>query len=111
MYAGGFSPASFAYQVANRLPKEVVQTSAIKLNILPENPKAEVTVNFTVSNRTEPVILRTDLDAESGCRIREKYIELEILGQAAAVPEALRYERLLFITYLDESLMVVRDET
>lgn len=111
MYAGGFSPASFVYQVANRLPKEFVQTSPIKLKILPENPKAEVTVDFTVFNRTQPVVLRNTLDVESECRLREKYVEAEVMGQAAAVPEALRYERLIFVTYLDDELLVVRDES
>merc|ERR1712046_151818 len=110
-YAGGFSPASFVYQVANRLPTELVRTSSIMLSIRPEQPRVETKVEITLLSSTQTCILRNTLEVESDCRLREIYCEAEVAGQGAAVPEALRYERLLFITYVDEELMVVRDET
>merc|ERR1712046_498744 len=64
-----------------------------------------------MGNSTQTCILRNTLEVESDCRMREIYCEAEVAGQGVAVPEALRYERLLFITYVDEELMVVRDET
>merc|ERR1712046_437477 len=110
-YAGGFSPASFVYQVANRLPTELVRTSSIMLSISPEQPRVETKVDITLMNSTQTCILRNTLEVESECRLRDTYYEAEVAGQGVAVPEALRYERLLFITYVDEELMVVRDET
>ncbi|KAK3289084.1 hypothetical protein CYMTET_3468 [Cymbomonas tetramitiformis] len=112
MYAGGFSPGTFAYQVANRLPAELIKTSPLSLTILPDQPRIEITSEVTVFNSSAQTLkLRNTLDVESDMRIRETYSEAEVSGQGIAVPEALKYERLLFITYLDEDMMVARDDT
>ncbi|KAK3268560.1 hypothetical protein CYMTET_22945 [Cymbomonas tetramitiformis] len=96
---------AYSGTVANRLPAELIKTSPLSLTILPDDqPIIEITSEVTVFNSSAQTLkLRNTLDVESDMRIRETYSEAE--------PEALKYERLLFIAYLDEDMMVARDDT
>jgi len=43
--------------------------------------------------------------------LSESYVDLIVLGRTVTLPSPLRYSRSLYITYLDEDLLVVRDES
>ena len=51
------------------------------------------------------------LEAESAVRLKETYTAVKAAGQDVALPAALAYSRVLFVTYLDDDLLVVRDAT
>jgi len=47
----------------------------------------------------------------SSVRLREELVEAEALGQRMLLPGPLARTRQLFITYLDDELLVIRDES
>jgi len=57
------------------------------------------------------VKVNCELEAESDVRLRETYKSLEVYGRFVEVPASLQYERTMFISYLDDDMMVARDET
>ena len=65
------------------------------------------------ARRSEATLrLRANLDVESDARLAETWLEAELDGGApVAIPPALQYSRRVFVTYLDDTLGVVRDES
>jgi hypothetical protein len=56
------------------------------------------------------VRVRCKLEVQSDVRLRETYESFSVLDQApVTIPEALQYSRDMYVTYLDEDLLVVRD--
>jgi hypothetical protein len=50
------------------------------------------------------------LEVQSDVRLRETYESFTVLDQQTfQIPQALQYSRDLYVTYLDEDLLVVRD--
>jgi hypothetical protein len=55
------------------------------------------------------------LEAESAIRLRETYEQIQLINTSNGqpinrdIPEFLRYSRDLYVTYLDEDLLIVRD--
>mmetsp|Transcript_7607 Transcript_7607/g.18248 ORF Transcript_7607/g.18248 Transcript_7607/m.18248 type:complete len:425 (-) Transcript_7607:59-1333(-) len=140
LYAGGFSPGAFglavslpvvvdfdvlclrplpfqpnltlASQVADLLPKNVVETQDFTLCIAGIDPfVSTASINVKTLGRTIPVKVNCELEAESDVRLRETYKSLEVYGRFVEVPASLQYERTMFISYLDDDMMVARDET
>lgn len=64
-----------------------------------------------VFNNTFPVELRTSIEAESDVRMKETYLDAEAVGRDISIPAQLRTERVFYITYLDENLLISRDES
>ena len=60
-----------------------------------------------------PQTLKTkgDLAASSAVRLRETVQEGDAFGQSFALPGPLNYKRDIIVTYLDDDLLVVRDES
>ncbi|CAM9939816.1 unnamed protein product, partial [Phaeothamnion confervicola] len=56
-----------------------------------------------------PRQVRTRIEAESDVRLMETYESVEIAGYSLKVPAALQRPRMLFITYLDDDVMIARD--
>ena len=46
---------------------------------------------------------------ESGIRLRETYESATVMDRVIELPEILQYTRELYVTYLDEDILVVRD--
>lgn len=112
MYAGGFSPGTFGLAVADMLPKELVTTEDFKLNISGIGPYVSTaSIRVKLLGRSFAVKVNCDLTPESDLRIHETYKSLEVYGRFTEVPASLQYERTMFISYLDEDLMIARDET
>lgn len=53
--------------------------------------------------------MKASLEAQSGIRLTETYESATVLGQSVDLPKAVQYSRDLYITYLDEDVLVVRD--
>merc|ERR1719253_1803576 len=57
----------------------------------------------------DSVEVKARVEEDSGVRLTEVYETATVLGQNVELPEALQYSRELYVAYLDEDLLVVRD--
>ena len=112
LYDGGYSPGMFAYTLAQSLPKQLVDTDELEISIQRTNPRvtASIRVRWLGGAIDGTVTVQARLDTESGLRLRETY-ESATLGPVAAqeIPRALQYARDLYVTYVDDDLLIVRD--
>ena len=102
----------FAYTLAQSLPKQLVETDSLEIQISRENPRVEASIGVKLLGGAVDgsVTVKARLDAESGMRLRETYESASVLGQAAReIPAFLQYARDLYVTYVDEDLLIVRD--
>lgn len=111
MYAGGYSPGLFANDIASKLPSSLVDVADVTIEIGDTQPRALVTAEVSVLGRQQTVKISEELNVESETRISERYVEVDALGQSYTLPPPLRYSRSLFVTYIDDELLVVRDES
>lgn len=112
LYDGGYSPGMFTYTLAQSLPKQLVDTDDLEITIQRSNPRvtASIRVRLLGGAVDGTVAVQARLDTESGMRLRETYESAAILGQPARdFPTLLQYARELYVTYLDEDLLIVRD--
>ena len=112
LYDGGYSPGMFTYTLAQSLPKQLVDTEDLEITIQRSNPRvtASIRVRLLGGVVDGTVAVQARLDTESGMRLRETYESASILGQPARdFPGILQYARELYVTYLDDDLLIVRD--
>jgi len=110
LYAGGYSPGLFALTLASKLPKNLVETGDLTIAISRSNPRVEAKIDVKLfGGATNEVIVKTNLDVLSDVRLTETCESASILGQKIELPQALQYSRELYVTYLDEDILVVRD--
>jgi hypothetical protein len=114
LYSGGYSPGLFALALAQGLPSQLVDVGALDVSISREQPRVEgkVTVNspmLPLLGGESTVSVKARLDVMSDIRLRETYESASVLGRDVAIPNMLQYSRDLYVTYLDEDLLVVRD--
>ena len=72
--------------------------------------EAKIDVKF-LGGTTEEIVVKARLDVDSGLRFTETYESASVLGQTVDIPEALQYARDLYVSYVDEDVLVVRDGT
>lgn len=110
LYSGGYSPGLFALSLANSLPTALVEVGDLEIAISREQPRIEASIDVKLFGGTSNgVIVKTALETKSGVRMTEIYESASVLGQNIDLPKAVQYSRDLYITYLDEDIMVVRD--
>ena len=111
-YAGGYSPGKFALELAAKLPGQVVKVDPeLTLSISTDQPRGKVSCAVTALGSRQEVMLRTSIEPETDIRLRETYMDVEVAGRDVSLPSQARYERTLYVTYLDDELMIARDET
>ncbi|GMI44385.1 hypothetical protein TrCOL_g8302 [Triparma columacea] len=105
LYSGGYSPATF---ILNAL------TSQPLASLVSPPPEVTITLSPTQAEATSKLgalgdlTLTSDLTLVSGSCFTETY--RDVSGPLSFdFPEAARYSRDLYVTYLDEEVMVVRD--
>lgn len=112
LYSGGYSPGLFALRLASVIPKNVVETGELEIAISREQPRVEAVIDVTLlGGGSNSVVVNARLDTVSGVRFTETYESATVLGQSVDIPQALQYSRDLYVTYLDEELLVVRDSS
>mmetsp|Transcript_1243 Transcript_1243/g.1762 ORF Transcript_1243/g.1762 Transcript_1243/m.1762 type:complete len:296 (-) Transcript_1243:65-952(-) len=110
LYSGGYSPGLFALSLAQQLPTNLVEVGDLTISINREQPRIEASVGVKFFGGTEnEVIVKNRLDVESGVRIKETYESASVLGRSVDLPMQIKYARDLYVTYVDEDLLVVRD--
>lgn len=117
LYSGGYSPGVFAYTLAQQLPNPLIDTSdqSVEITISRSQPRITASCPVKLFNGAVDgtVQVTAHLDVLSDVRFRETYESTTILGQESPfpIPKPLRYSRDLYITYLDDDLLIVRDAT
>ena len=110
LYAGGYSPGLFALSLAQKLPSQLVEVGDLSISISRGQPRIEAKVDVTLLGGTdESVVVTARLMEDSGLRFTETYESASVLGQTVDIPEALQYSRDLYVSYVDEDILVVRD--
>lgn len=81
-------------------------------------PRARLALCLTrpAPSRASPrdlvIRVKANLDVETGARLAESWVEASVEGlQAVQIPANLQYTRRRFVTYLDETLAILRDES
>ena len=109
-YAGGFSPGVFGLAVSDRLPDTLLSVSALSLVVRPAQPRAEVVAQASVAGTAATVRVESTLAVETGTRLLEKWTAVDVNNNRLELPAQLLYQRRLFLTYLSDTLAVIRDE-
>jgi len=110
LYSGGYSPGLFALSLANSLPSGLVELGDLEIAISREQPRIEAKIDVTLfGGASNQVIVKAGLDTRSDVRMTETYEAASLLGQNVDLPQAVQYARDLYVTYLDEDILVVRD--
>jgi hypothetical protein len=111
LYSGGYSPGLFALSLAKQLPVGLVDVGPVEISISREQPRVEASVKVKlISGSLEnDVTVRARLEVQSQVRMKETYETVSILDQEMELPSFIQYSRDLYVTYVDEDLLVVRD--
>ena len=73
-------------------------------------PRIEAKIDMKLlGGTTEEIVVKARLDVDSGLRFTETYESASVLGNTVDIPEALQYSRDLYVSYVDEDVLVVRD--
>merc|ERR1712078_316702 len=97
LYAGGFTPGVAGLTAARMLPDALADVGSLEIAITRDQPR--VTASTSVSL------------AGLGAQDFEVQTSLKACGREQDIPANLRYSRKLFVTYLDEDILVMRDES
>mmetsp|Transcript_14470 Transcript_14470/g.17455 ORF Transcript_14470/g.17455 Transcript_14470/m.17455 type:complete len:259 (+) Transcript_14470:69-845(+) len=108
-YSGGYSPGLFALSLAKQLPSQIVEVGDLEISISSVQPRIEASVDVKLFGVENEVTVKASLQTESDVRMRETYEAATVLDNSIDLPEAIQYSRDLYITYLDDDLMIVRD--
>ncbi|CAN0114515.1 unnamed protein product [Ectocarpus sp. 12 AP-2014] len=114
LYTGGLSPGTLAVQVLSRVAKTfsaVVDLKGVTLTINRDQPRVEAAVKASVFGTEAQVKVRTRLEQKSDMRLQEVYEEAEVAGVTIPIPARIQPRRTLYITYLDDDIMIARDDT
>lgn len=113
LYAGGFSPGVFGLSLLERLPDSLLSVRSLSLTIKPTQPRLEVDTEVSVlgGNTTASVQVLSRLEVATGVRLTETWSEVIVNGTSVALPRQLAYSRQLFVAFVDDDLLILRDET
>jgi len=110
VYSGGYSPGLFALSLASTLPSGIVDVGELEISISREQPRIEAKVDVQfLGGASNDVVVKARLDTASSIRLTETYESAAVLGQTIDLPQAIQYSRDLYIAYLDEDILIVRD--
>ena len=111
LYSGGYSPGLFALGIAKKLPTTFVDIPSLEISISREQPRIQATLDLTSIFGRVSVEVIARLDVESDIRLRETYESTSIMGSRVEFPEVLQYSRVLYVTYVDEDILIIRDDS
>mmetsp|Transcript_26726 Transcript_26726/g.50666 ORF Transcript_26726/g.50666 Transcript_26726/m.50666 type:complete len:290 (+) Transcript_26726:169-1038(+) len=110
LYSGGYSPGLFALGLAQKLPAQFVELGDLEISISRSQPRIEAKIDAKLFGGAEETIeVKARLEVDSGVRFTETYESASVLGQTVDLPEALQYSRDLYVSYVDDDILVVRD--
>lgn len=71
--------------------------------------EAKVDLKFLGGQSKSEVSVTANLDVKSTMRFSEVYESASAFGRKIDIPSQLKYSRELFVTYVDEDMLIVRD--
>jgi hypothetical protein len=113
IYTGGYKPGLLANMIS-KLPSQIspfLEVDNLVLTIKRDQPRVEASAVLRFFSNEQQIRLRSELVDASAVRLEETYTRAEAFGQTIDLPGPLAYRRSIFVTYLDEDILVVRDET
>ncbi len=109
-YSGGYSPGLFALSLASTLPNSLVDVGELEISISREQPRIEAKIDVKFfGGAVNDVLVKSRLQVVSSVRFTETYESATVLGQSIDLPQAAQYSREMYIAYLDEDILIVRD--
>ena len=110
LYSGGYSPGLFALSLAQKLPSNLVSVGDLEISISRAQPRVEAKVDVKAfGSMTSTIEVKARLEVESELRLKETYESATVMDRVVELPQALQYSRELYVTYVDEDLLLVRD--
>lgn len=110
LYSGGYSPGLFALTLAKQLPSQIVDVGDLEICISSVQPRIEAKVSVRLFGGVEnEVVVKAGLQTESDVRMKETYESATVLGNDIDLPEQIQYSRDLYVSYVDDELLIVRD--
>ena len=113
LWTGGISPGILGLQLASRLSSYAsgaVEVGETVLTISRAQPRVEVKTSIKVFGRENAITIRTKLEPASELRLDETYTEASMGSLRVPFPDQEQiFRRPLFVSYLDDDLLVVRD--
>jgi hypothetical protein len=92
------------------LPAALVDVGDLEISISRQQPRVEASIDVKLFGGAESTIKVTaSMDVESDIRLRETYESATVLDRNVELPQALQYSRDLYVTYVDEDLLIIRD--
>lgn len=89
---------------------DVSLDSHLSVAISRVQPRIEAKIDVKLfGGSTDEIVVKARLEEDSGLRFTETYESASVFGQAVDFPEALQYSRNLYVSYVDEDILVVRD--
>jgi len=113
LYTGGFRPGLLANFVS-KLPgplATVVELNDVELTIRREQPRMQASASVVVAGNDQKLGLEGELKTTSAVRLEETLVKADFFGQSADLQGPFRTRRSLFTTFLDDDILIVRDET
>lgn len=113
LYTGGFRPGLFA-NLISKLPgplATLVEMNDVELTIKRDQPRLTASASMVVAGNEQTLRLMGELDSPSAVRLQETLVKAEFFGQSIDLQGPLRTQRSLFVTFLDDDLLIARDET
>ena len=96
--------------LAKQLPTQLVDVGELEISISRDQPRVGATFGVKVFGGVEnEVVAKSRLVVESDVRLPETYESATVLGNSIDLPEQIQYSRDLYVVYLDDDLMVIRD--
>ena len=103
----------FALELAQKLPKflfDVDEDSGLEITISRNQPRVEGSVRLKVlGGEPQTVSVKCRMETLSDIRIREVYESATVLSNEVEIPSMLQYTRDMYVTYVDDDILVVRD--
>lgn len=110
---GGYSPGIFLYQLASQLSNpQLVSLGDVEVSISRIQPRIEATIPIQLfgGSSSSTIQLIASLDVVSNLRLRETYDSINFFKTTnLQLPDVLKYKRDIYVTYVDNDLLIVRD--
>jgi len=115
LYSTAYAPGTLL-QLFNKLPAPLgITLGEISVTIRSPDagqPRASTEVSATLPLAgVQPLKFFSNLTPVSDTRLKEEVIEAEVLGRRQLLPGPLARTRTLFVTYLDEDVLITRDDS
>jgi PAP_fibrillin len=113
VYSGGYSPGIFALFLLQNLPlpADLLDVGDPEVSISRDQPRVEAKVPIKVGlgGVDASISVKARLEVETTRRLKETCERAAVMDQNTNLPSLFQYSRDIYVTYLDDDLLIVRD--